>query len=300
MSLGSGEPTRHPFGQNRYRQNYEPVELETGMTTDPECASLIMAAGRGSRMKSFAGNKTLLPLKPGTSQTEEDKPILIHILNRLPSGPKAVVVNYRKEDIFDATRNLDLVYCEQPSLNGTGGALLAARDFIKDVDGERFIITMGDVPFVKTSTYRRLLARLAADTLVVLGFRPADKKQYGALEVDGRNVKRIVEWTYWKDYPAEKRAQLGICNSGIYAARRSDLVQYLDVLAGRPHVVLKERNGKMAEIQEFFITDLIEFMREDDLGIGYVIVEDEDEVMGVDDPASLRKAQELYRANRFS
>ena len=56
----------------------------------------------------------------------------------------------------------------------------------------------------------------------------------------------------------------------------------------------------MVDIQEFFITDLIEFMREDDLGIGYVIVEDEDEVMGVDDPASLRKAQELYRANRFS
>jgi len=270
------------------------------MTTDPECASLIMAAGRGSRMKSFAGNKTLLPLNAGTSQTDGDEPILIHILNRLPSGPKALVVNYKKEDLVDATHNLELAYCEQPLLNGTGGALLAARDFIKAVAAESLIITMGDVPFVKTTTYRRLLTRLADDSLVVLGFRPADMKQYGALEVDGRNVKRIVEWMYWKDYPTEKRAQLGICNSGIYAARRGDLLRYLDVLAGRPHVVLKERNGKMVEIQEFFITDLVEFMREDDLRIGCVIVADEDEVMGVDDLASLRKAQELYRANRFS
>ena len=270
------------------------------MTTDPECASLIMAAGRGSRMKDFAGNKTLLPLEAGTSRTEGDEPILIRILKRLPPGPKAVVVNYKKEDIHDATRTLDLVYCEQPSLNGTGGALLAAKDFIKDVDRERLIITMGDVPFVKAATYRRLLARLDDDPLVVLGFRPADKKQYGALDVDGPNVKRIVEWKYWKDYPAVKQAQLDICNSGIYAARRGDLVRYLDVLAGRPHVVLKVRKGEMVEIQEFFITDLVEFMREDDLRIWYVIAEEEDEVMGVDDPASLRKAQELYRANRYA
>ena len=125
------------------------------MTTNPECASLIMAAGRGSRMKSFGGNKTLLPLKAGASQTEGEEPILIHILNRLPSGPKAIVVNYKKEDIFDTTRDLDLVYCEQPCLNGTGGALLAARDFIKDIDAKKLIITMGDVPFVKAETYRR-------------------------------------------------------------------------------------------------------------------------------------------------
>ncbi len=224
----------------------------------------------------------------------------MHILRRLPPGPKAVVVNYKKEDIFDATRTLDLVYCEQPSLNGTGGALLAAKDFIKDVAGKRLIITMGDVPFVKAATYGRLLARLADDPLVVLGFRPADKKQYGALEVDGLNVKRIVEWKYWKDYPAEKQAQLAICNSGIYAARRADLLRYLDVLAGRPHVVRKERNGEMVEIEEFFITDVVEFMREDDLTIGCVIAEDEEEVMGVDDLSSLRRAQEIYRGNRYS
>jgi bifunctional UDP-N-acetylglucosamine pyrophosphorylase/glucosamine-1-phosphate N-acetyltransferase len=259
-----------------------------------------MAAGRGSRMKDFAGNKTLLPLEAGTSRTEGDEPILIRILKRLPPGPKAVVVNYKKEDIHDATRTLDLVYCEQPALNGTGGALLAAKDFIKDVDRERLIITMGDVPFVKAATYRRLLARLDDDPLVVLGFRPADKKQYGAFDVVGPNVKRIVEWKYWKDYPAMEQAQLDICNSGIYAARRDDLVRYLDVLAGRPHVVLKERNGEMVEIQEFFITDLVEFMREDDLRIGYVIAEDEDEVLGVDDLASLRKARELYREHRYA
>ena len=270
------------------------------MTTDPECASLIMAAGRGSRMKDYDGNKTLLPLQAETSRTEGVEPILIHILRRLPPGPKAVVVNHKKEDIIEATRALDLLYYDQPLLNGTGGALLAAKEFIKDVNRERIIITMGDVPFVKPETYGPLLTRLDEHPLVVLGFRPADKKQYGALDVDGPNVKRIVEWKYWNDYPAEKQAQLDICNSGIYAARKADLVRYLDVLAGRPHVVLKERNGEMVEIQEFFITDLVEFMREDDLRIGYVIAEDEGEVMGVDVPASLRKAQELYRENRYA
>jgi len=263
------------------------------LEANAKTASLILAAGRGSRMKGFDGSKTLLPLVPGKSHFEGSDPILMEILNNLPSGPKAVVVNHRKEEVMKATRKYDLTYCEQPVLNGTGGALLAARKFLEAQECDHLIITMGDVPLVQSSTYRGLVKTLKSTSLAVLGFRPKQKKQYGVLEIKGGKVLKIIEWKYWKTYPKEKQEALQICNSGIYAARKDDLIHYLSVLASRPHMVHKEINGSPNEVEEFFITDIVEYMCDDGLPVGYVIG-DENEVMGVDDLPAIKKAQELF------
>ena len=260
-------------------------------------ASIILAAGRGSRMKGYEGNKTLLPLIPGGSLFAGKDPMLIHIFKSLPEGPKALVVQYKKEDVMTATRYLGVTYCEQPVLNGTGGAILAARRFIEEQAHESLIVTMGDVPLVKPSTYARLATQLQAAPFVVLGFRPSDKKQYGVLDLHGSEVAKIVEWKYWKTYPRERQDQLTICNSGIYAARTKDFLPYLSRLEDSPHKVHKERDGKVVEFLEFFITDIVEFMNHDGLKVGYMVAENEDEVMGVDDLASLKKAQKLFLAS---
>lgn len=262
-------------------------------------ASLILAAGRGSRMKGYAGNKALLPLLPGKGPFEGRDPILLQILANLPPGPRAVVVNHSKNDLIRATRGLGLVYHEQPELNGTGGALLAARPFLEKAEYELMIVTMGDVPFVRKGTYLELGRRLEHHHMVVLGFRPKSRKQYGLVETDGDQVKRITEWKYWKDYPEESLKDLAICNSGIYAFRRKALLRYLPELASRPHLIEKEIGGKMRIVKEFFITDLVEYMGRDRLLVGYILAKDEDEVMGVDDPHALRRAQEIYRTGLF-
>jgi bifunctional UDP-N-acetylglucosamine pyrophosphorylase/glucosamine-1-phosphate N-acetyltransferase len=261
----------------------------------PITASIIFAAGKGSRMKGFDGNKTLLPLVPAESPYEGSNPILINVLNSLPPGPKAVVVNHGKEKLIETTRSYGLIYCEQPILNGTGGALLASMEFIENQEYDRLLITMGDVPLVRPSSYERLLNTLAGFNMAVLGFRPKDKKEYGVLEIVKNTVKSIIEWKYWKEFPDDKRGTLNICNSGIYAVRKEVLIRYLDILGKRPHTVIKERDGIMVEVKEFFITDLVQLMYKDGLKVGYVITEDEDEVMGVDDLVSLIKAQEIFK-----
>ena len=260
---------------------------------ETKTASLILAAGRGSRMKDFNGNKTLLPLVPEKSHYEGKKPILLEILNNLPSGPKAVVINHKKEDVIKATRKYDISYCEQPVLNGTGGALLAAREFLEGQECNHLIITMGDVPLVKSATYRGLIENLKNNRLTVLGFRPEDKKQYGVLKVEEDQVKKIIEWKYWKTFSGKKQGDLQICNSGIYAIRTDNLLHYISVLSSKPHMVRKEIGGEMTEMKEFFITDIVEYMCDDGLPVGYVIG-DEDEVMGVDNLAAITKAQALY------
>lgn len=257
-------------------------------------ASIVMAAGRGSRMKGYDGNKTLLPLVPLASPYRGTRPMLIHILHSLPPGPKALVVNYGKDAVMETTRSLDLVYLDQAVLNGTGGALLAAAPFIEGLHTDRVIITMGDVPLVRSETYIKLVDLLSSNVFVLLGFRPRDKRQYGALEIEHDRVKRIVEWKYWHTMPERQQARLSVFNSGIYAARRKELLSYISVLRTRPHSVLKERNGETVELEEYFITDLVEYMVEDGLSVGYAVA-GEEEVAGVDDLESLSKAQEAYR-----
>ena len=261
-------------------------------------ASVILAAGRGSRMKEFEGNKTLLPLVPEKSPLEGSSPILLEILRNLPHGPKALVVNYRKEAVIEATRSLDLAYCDQSVLNGTGGALLAARPFLEDQDCDQLIITMGDVPLVKKATYRALLEHLNDKSLVVLGFRPRFRKQYGVLEIREDQVQKIIEWKYWKTYSKNRQKTFEICNSGIYAAKRDVLLRYLSVLESKPHSIHKEINGKAMEFEEFFITDIVEYMSNDGLSVGYVLAGDEEEVMGVDDLPALLKAQDIFKHDK--
>lgn len=261
----------------------------------PEVISVVMAAGRGSRMNAFDGNKTLLPLVPEKGLFEGREPILVHVLRSLPRGGKAVIVHHRAEDVMAATQDFAPTYCRQPELNGTGGALLAVQGFLASQACDRLLITMGDVPFVRPETYARLVGKLDTHEMAALGFQPADRKQYGVLEIDGDRVLRITEWKYWREYPEEKQAALAVCNAGIYAARREVLVRYLSVLESRPQVVQKMRDGKMTAIREYFLTDIVEYMNADGLSVGYVLVEDEMETMGVDDPPALEKAQAYYR-----
>ena len=247
-------------------------------------------------MKGYEGNKTLLPLVPtGDNVFEGNKPILLNILNNLPQGPKAIVVNHKKDDVIEITNGCGTRYYDQPELNGTGGAMLAAMDFIKNEEYEYLLVTMGDTPHVKTSTFQKLIKSLSDCHLSVLGFCPKDKKKYGILDIRNGIVKKIIEWEYWNQFPAAEQEKQKICNGGIYAIKKDVLLKYLELLSTKPHLVIKERNGKKVEIKEYFITDMIEMMHEDGLVIGYVTAIDESEVMGVDDVDSLKKAQELFR-----
>ena len=259
-------------------------------------ASLVFAAGKGSRMTGYDGNKTLLPLIPENEDVfQGHHPILVSILGKLPRGPKAIVVNHKKEDVIKATDSFGVAYYEQPELNGTGGAMLAAMDFIKNRDYDYLLVTMGDTPLVKASTFMEMVNVLSDCHLSVLGFSPKDKKKYGVFDIEDTNVKRIIEWKYWNKYPAAEQEKLNICNGGIYAIKKDALLKYLELLSEQPHVVIKERNGIKVEVKEYFITDMIEMMHNDGLKTGYIVVKDENEVIGVDDVDSLKKAQELFQ-----
>lgn len=246
-------------------------------------------------MKNYHGNKTLLPLTVEGDLYKGKDLVISEIIKNLPEGPKAVVVSYKKDEVIAAVSSRNIFHYEQPVANGTGGALISASEFFRNIDSQYCIITMGDVPFVKRETYNKLIGSLGEKRIVVLGFRPLDKAEYGVLDIQQGAVKGIIEWGYWKDYPLERQKQLTICNSGIYAVDRPTLVRYLPKLINAPHYVEKLRDRQSTIIEEYFITDLIKLMADDGLTIGFDMVESEDEVMGIDTEEDLMRAQRFFR-----
>ena len=256
-------------------------------------ASLVFAAGRGTRMKGYFGNKTLLPLIPAKSPYQGTRPLIMEVLDNLPAGPKGIVVNYHAEQVRSVTEGQGISFVYQPVTNGTGGALLAARSFLNSADADRVIITMGDVPLIRPATYHRLLDLLGRFELALLAFECKDRGQYGMIEMEGQQVTRIVEWKYWKDFPLERQSRLRYCNAGVYAAGKATLLRYLDQMERTPHDVRKQQNGQWFTIKEYFLTDLAEMMKEDGLPVGMTPAPEE-EVVGVDTFESLEAVQKLY------
>jgi len=256
-------------------------------------ASLVLAAGKGSRMIGYEGNKTLLPLIPsGKDRTVGSRPLLIEVLDNLPAGPKAVVVHHRAEDVRRETETYGCTYIFQPVTDGTGGAVLAARPFLEALSEEAVIITMGDVPLIRRRTYDLLLQGLTDGQMTVLAFYPDDPAQYGKVDVMENRVRRIVEWKYWSLMPGQMAGCP--CNAGVYALRREVLLSALDHLAAKAHEVHKERDGRMTLIREYFLTDLVEILENQGLTVTYKTAEPW-EVLGVDTPQALARVQEIYR-----
>ena len=265
------------------------------MTDSPAlpAASIVFAAGRGTRMHGYAGNKTLLPLIPKTSAYDGDHPLLLEVLGNLPPGPVGIVVHHCAAEVERATQDFAVAYIPQPITNGTGGALLAARSFLETVSEDAVIITMGDVPLIRRTTYAKLARMLDEREFVILAFEPRDRAQYGMLEMDGERVLRITEWKYWHTYAPAEQARLRFCNAGVYAAKRSILLNYLNRLAHHPHLVHKQQGDQRVTIKEYFLTDLIELMSSDGLPVGWVLAPEE-EVTGVDTPEALQAVQKHY------
>lgn len=255
--------------------------------------SLVLAAGKGSRMTGYEGNKTLLPLIPsGSDPMVGTRPLLAEVLENLPPGPKAVVIHHRGEDVRRETAAYGCTYIFQPITDGTGGAVLAARPFLRNLTEDAVIITMGDVPLIRRRTYDLLLQGLADGDMAVLAFHPDDPAQYGKLDIEENRVRRIVEWKYWSRMPGHMGG--APCNAGVYAVRRRVLLDGLEELALKPHEVHKERDGRMVLIREYFLTDVVEILGSRGLTVTYRTAEPW-EVLGVDTPQALRHVQEIYR-----
>ena len=182
-------------------------------------AAIILAAGKGTRMKSDL-HKVLHPIG--------GKPMLFHLLDsfeELSPSHTVVVAGDRHEQLRDAVAGRNVTVSLQEPQLGTAHAALMAKDALAGFDG-LVMVSFGDCPMVKAATVRKLCDALTGDTKVaVLGFRPSDTLAYGRIIADADGtVRKMVEH---KDASEEERT-CDLCNSGVIVAHSKDIWRLLE------------------------------------------------------------------------
>ncbi|MCU6454949.1 bifunctional UDP-N-acetylglucosamine diphosphorylase/glucosamine-1-phosphate N-acetyltransferase GlmU [Sphingomonas sp. A2-49] len=245
---------------------------------DTPLAVIILAAGKGTRMKSDL-HKVLHPIA--------GRPMLLHLidsLDRAGAVRRVVVVGASGEQVERAVAATGVEIAWQHDQLGTAHAALQARDALAGFDGVA-IVCFGDTPLLATETVARLAERLeAADapTVAVLGFRPADARAYGRVIADADGtIRKMVEF---KDASAAERA-VDLCNSGVTAVRTRDLWRLLDAV------------GNDNAAGEYYLPDIVTLAIAEG-GRAVAIETGEDEVAGINSRGELAAVEAGWQAAR--
>lgn len=239
-------------------------------------AALILAAGKGTRMKSNLV-KVMHPLAgaplieyPVTAARQADASQIV------------VVVGHQAEAVreFFAADD-DIAFALQEEQNGTGHAVACAAPRFNDFSG-RVLILCGDVPLIRAETLRDLLRRHEESraTVTVLTACLADPFGYGRIIKNTSDaVTAIVEE---KDATPDQRAVNEI-NSGIYCVEADFLFEAV------------ARLGSDNAQGEYYLTDIIRMAVEQGLTCAAHPVSDPLEVMGINDRVQLAEAESALR-----
>ena len=191
------------------------------MSNTHDFAVVILAAGQGTRMRSDT-HKVLHPIA--------GKGLLMHLLDSVASlgaDKSVVVVGKGRDQVEKALDGRNVSIAHQAEQKGTAHAVQQAKDALAGYEGA-VLILYGDTPFVEAETLQRMLDRLDGDGgpgVVVLASTPADPLNYGRIILgEGDHIAKMVEY---KDATEEERA-VRLCNSGMMAARSTDLFRWLD------------------------------------------------------------------------
>lgn len=180
---------------------------------DPVTRAVILAAGRGTRMRELTHDV------PKPMVRVAGRPVLERIVTGLVSAgieQILVVVGYRKDVIMDhfgdgSQFRVRIDYVEQVSQDGTGRVVALARTFAGNTP---FLLSYGDI-LVNPSFYPRLLELGNAEMLLSVR-RSADVSKGGAVYLNS-----AMEVTDLKEKPRPGEAATPWYNAGIYTFRES-------------------------------------------------------------------------------
>ena len=240
-----------------------------------EFAAVILAAGKGTRMKSDL-HKVLHPIA-GRSMIDH----LMASVDALSPVRKVVVVGAGREQLESALGDRAATCLQEPQL-GTAHAVQKAQQELAGFDGD-ILIMYGDVPFVRAETMQSMLDRLHMDdapAAVVLGFEPEDALQYGrVIADDAGRIRKMVEF---KDASDEERG-CSLCNSGLMAASAKDLWALLD------------RVGNDNAQGEYYLPDIVNIAIGDGRVCAAVTTKDANEVAGINSRSELAAAERQWQ-----
>ncbi len=236
------------------------------------CLVVVLAAGKGTRMKSDL---------PKVLHEVSGRVLLDFVLDLGERVARAdhivVVVGHRAGRVEEHVRDRGVLIALQEPQLGTGDALRVAVEVAPE--GDVVLVLSGDVPLLRKKTLDQLLDSVAKGAeAALLTAVLTDPGAYGrVLRGPDGSVSAVVEA---RDADANILA-LNEVNAGVYAFRRASLEQAL--------ASLKPDNAQ----GEYYLTDVVRWLTRRGLPVAATILEDPEEMQGVNTREDLRRVEQV-------
>jgi len=191
----------------------------------PRIAVAIMAAGKGTRLKSQL---------PKVLHEVGGKPLLEHVIRSaariVPAGDVYAIVGHEAERVRSAMQQTGVKFVLQSGQRGTGHALMVAREALAGYD--HVIVLSGDAPMMSSETIRQLrdfhLEQRAAMTLLSAALD--NPTGYGRVLRRGEKSAEVLGIVEEKSAsPAQKKIRE--INSGFYVFDVKELYSQIGELS---------------------------------------------------------------------
>lgn len=244
-----------------------------------EIKSVILAAGKGTRMKSET---------PKVLHKIFDKALLGYVLDSVKFASEAfVIVGHKAEEVTEyVNKNYSFAktVLQTPQL-GTGHAVSMVCPELATFDG-LVVILCGDTPLVREETMKKFVDEHIASgaDLTVMSTVFENPTNYGRIIRSANGaLEKIVEE---KDADASQKAVKEV-NAGIYC------LNWAKIKPAFSQLTSSNAQG------EYYLTDIIEWANRQGLSVQASILDDSDEIYGINSRENLATATRLMNQRKL-
>lgn len=237
---------------------------------------VVLAAGLGTRMKSKVAK--VLHRVGGLSLVEH----VVQSAAQLTAPERiTVVVGHQANEVRAELKHLGIRFIEQTEQRGTGHAVLACREAMRN-DGGLLMVLYGDTPLLTPSTLRRLVEwhhkRHAAATMITT--KLDDPTGYGRVLLDDLGyVRAIIE----QKAATPHQLSIHLINSGIYLFDAALLWKHI--------LEIKPDNPA----NEYYLTDIVAILNRAGHQIQALEIKDYSELLGINTRVDLAAVDGVIR-----
>jgi len=240
-------------------------------------AAIILAAGKGTRMKSDKA-KVLHKLL--------DKPMILYVLaavsSIVPAGRMIVVIGHQAEAVKAVAGEYPVCFAYQIQQLGTGHAIMCAIPFLEE-DIRNVVIMCGDVPLVQPETIRYLVQKHIADKndLTLMAMHLDEPAGYGRIQLDKDDcMVDIIE----EADATDRQKKISLVNAGMYCVTTDFIKDAIQKIT--------DDNAQ----GEYYLTDIVKIGFRQKKKMGVFAGKNSGEFKGINTPRDLAVVQRLLKS----
>lgn len=237
--------------------------------------SIILAAGKGTRMKSNL---------PKVLHKVNGKPMLQKVIETTSKfGDILLVLGYKKGQIIENFPTYPYVVQEEQL--GTGHAIKITKEYLKNTD--TVLVTYGDGPLLSSETIKSMQDKFFKNNLdcLLLTCYLDEPKGYGRILKDSMN--KVIDIVEEKE-ATEEIKKINEINVGVYLFKAKSLLNIIDKI---------DNNNLKGE---YYLTDAIKLLNSNGYICDSLTLKDKNEMLGVNSKIDLAKVSNILLQKKLT